>query len=147
MGHILIPATPAVAGLPASAAAAVAQNQRAGHKVLILLGDDATFSESPVPPDATPRSTGRSVIAAEMDSAWWRDVDLSGVATVIVIVSTEAIDRRIGERTLRQLRDLNLPTYLVLQQSVKSGAEPAPAPTHAQPASAAPPKDVENYAT
>ena len=131
------PADPTGNGLPAVAAAAVAYDQSAGRKVLILLGDKATFPQPALPPDAPPRSSDSLLITASMGSAWWRDVDLPDVATVMVVASTEASDRRIAERTLRQLRDLNLPTYLVLQ----------PSPKTTQPATSTPRRRAKNHAS
>jgi hypothetical protein len=120
--------------LPALVDSAVVGSQRTGRKVLILLGDGAVFPESAVLPDAVSPTSGPSLVLADVDSAWWRDVDLSAVATAVVAVSTRASDRRLAERAMRQLRILDVPTYLVLQRPNKSRAPAVPVTPDAHPA-------------
>ncbi|PJK23170.1 hypothetical protein [Mycolicibacterium goodii] len=111
--------------LPALAASAAAHSVRNGRGVLVLLGSGAALAESTVLPNASAAdddrtATSGTIISRELRSTWWRDVDTSTVGTVIVVLSVKARDRRVADRTLRQLRDLFLPTYLVLQRPRKA---------------------------
>jgi capsular polysaccharide biosynthesis protein len=114
-------------GLPALAASAAAHSVRNGRHVLVLLGNNAALSESAVLPNTSAGDdravTPGAIVSRELRSTWWRDVDTSTIGTVIVVLSVKAQDRRVADRTLRQLRDLFLPTYLVLQRPRKATGE------------------------
>lgn len=93
---------------------------------------------------------------AALDGEWW--FDLADHTAVIVVVSTAGADRKLAERTLRQLDDMAMPTSLVLQPRRKrrrtaTAARPAdkPAaetvPAETPPAEAPPTRSAEDHAT
>lgn len=119
------------------AAAVLAQHQRDGRAVAILLGDRAATPKPAVPPDGregVPRPVLRPM---PLVGEWWQTVNLGKVAAAVVVVSAAGSDRKSAERALRRLADLAIPSYLVLQASRRArrgGAAPArsapsPAPT------------------
>jgi capsular polysaccharide biosynthesis protein len=99
------------------AAATLAQNQRDGRAVAILLGDKAVAPKPVVPADSrgtVPRPILRPM---PLTGEWWQTVNLGRVAAAVVIVSVAGSDRKAAERALRQLADIGIPTILVVQSS------------------------------
>ena len=108
----------AEAGLPPLAAAALAYQVDAGRTALVLVGQGAAVDVSLLPA-GTPTSPG--VITAGTATGWWQEADLANVGIGIVAVKHGSADRSATATALDQLRDLDLPSYLVVQGPMQSG--------------------------
>lgn len=131
-----------MSGLSPAATATVVRARNSGRRVLVLLGDSAS---RPTLPNGA--AAGHSLDVAALADEWW--FGLADHAAVVVIVSTAGSDRRIAERTLRQLDEMTMPTSLVLQPRRKrrraaSAAKPAP---ENRPAEAESTRKVEDHAS
>ena len=109
--------------IPPLLAAQIAQIQRAGRGVLVLLGDDATFPRSGALPDRSTNGDRRTLTAVPLATPWWRHVDTQGIALAVVIVRPASRDRTAADDALRQLAGQDVPRWLVLQR-------PQPAKRH-----------------
>lgn len=134
------------------AAAVLAQNQRDGRAVAILLGDKAATPKPTVPPDGrggVPRPVLRPM---SLTGEWWQTVNLGRVEAAVVVVSSAGADRKAAERALRRLGDLSIPTYLVLQPARRNRPKdtppppPPPPPTRAETSAEQPPVRLEDHA-
>jgi capsular polysaccharide biosynthesis protein len=117
------------------AAATLAQNQRDGRAVAILLGDKAIAPKPVVPQDSrgtVPRPVLRPM---PLGDEWWQTVDLGRVTAAVVIVSVAGSDRKTAERALRRLAEIGVPTFLVLQSSRRTRRAKAPEAAPPEPQS------------
>lgn len=101
-------------GLPPLAAAAVAYQLDEGRKVLVLLGDEAAVDRDSI---ATSSDAGDRLVTLSSGEHWWDKSDLSGTGVAVLAVTQGSEDRDATTTALAQLRDLNLSTYLVLQEN------------------------------
>lgn len=99
------------APLPTLAAAHIAQLQRSGSEVLVLLGPEAVF------PAAARTGTGhrRTLTELPLDSPWWERADAESLGAAVLVVSAAAPSRAAAEQALRQLMALDVPRWLVVQ--------------------------------
>lgn len=126
-------------------AAVLAQHQRAGRQVLVLLGEQAVAPRPLITPEGRPAAHAngradaprRTMRKGSISGEWWQNVYLGDVAAAAVIVSKGGSDRKAAERSLQQLANLGVPTHLVLQSQRKERRETpppsAPAAAEAQP--------------
>jgi capsular polysaccharide biosynthesis protein len=116
------------------AAASLAQHQRAGRRVLVLLGEHAVAPRPLVATEGRPAAHAsdrtdaprRTMRKGSISGEWWQNLYLGDVAAAAVLVSTSGSDRKAAERSLQQLANLGVPTHLVLQSGRKGRRETPP---------------------
>lgn len=119
---------PDMGGLSPGAVALLVRGGHTKRRALILCGDKA------VAPDWRPQGStdqGGAAPASQralLTDKWWRA--LSDDAVVVVVVSTAGSDRKLAERALHQLREMALPTSLVLQVNRKRRGKLSRKSTH-----------------
>jgi capsular polysaccharide biosynthesis protein len=110
-------ADPAHPELPPLASSALAYNLSVGRTALVLRGSAPTAEAPELGWSGSDNST--QVSESNVSDAWWHGVDLSKVGLAIVVISEGSIARRDITTSLTQLRDLDLPSYLVLRKAEK----------------------------
>jgi CheY-like chemotaxis protein len=112
-GARLDTAESATSVLPAIPAAAVTACAHEGRRVLVLLGQNTDLDAEPFPDDLD--GGGRTVVQAPLGDEWWHAVDVLEFDVALVIISVDSSDRSPAEHALRQLDQLGIPRYLILQ--------------------------------
>lgn len=145
----------AMSGLSPAAMATVVRARNSDRRVLVLLGDSAARPTLPKVA-GTGRPAGHPPDVAALDDEWW--FGLADHTAVIVVVSTAGSDRKLAERTLRQLDEMAVPASLVLQPrrkrrrraaaaAVVGEAKPAPEGPSTEAAEALPTRNAEDHAS
>ncbi|SNS78253.1 hypothetical protein [Rhodococcoides kyotonense] len=82
--------------------------------VVVLVGDEAVYR--PTHGYAAEAAQGRPVvITMGLTDEWWRAVDVADIDTVAVLLSKAGRDRKAAGRTLKQIHEFGISSFLVLQ--------------------------------